>query len=33
MARVLSTTRVDREGDETKAVETVPISEAMNDMG
>jgi hypothetical protein len=29
MARVRSTARVDREGDETEAVETVPISEAM----
>jgi hypothetical protein len=33
MARVRSTTRVDREGDETKAVETVPISEAMKRSG
>jgi hypothetical protein len=29
MARVRSTARVDREGDETEATETVPISEAM----
>jgi hypothetical protein len=29
MARVSSTARVDREGDETEAAETVPISEAM----
>jgi hypothetical protein len=29
MARVRSTARVDREGDETEAAETVPISEAM----
>jgi hypothetical protein len=29
MARVRSTTRVDRDGDETEAAETVPISEAM----
>jgi hypothetical protein len=29
MARVRSTARVDRDGDETEAVETVPISEAM----
>jgi hypothetical protein len=29
MARVRSTARVDREGDETEVVETVPISEAM----
>jgi hypothetical protein len=29
MARVRSTTRVDREGDETEATETVPISEEM----
>jgi hypothetical protein len=29
MARVRSVARVDREGDETEAVETVPISEAM----
>jgi hypothetical protein len=28
MARVRSTTRVDREGDEIEATETVPISEA-----
>jgi hypothetical protein len=33
MARVRSTTRVDREGDETEAVETVPISEAMKRSG
>jgi hypothetical protein len=33
MARVRSTARVDREGDETKAVETVPISEAMKRSG
>jgi hypothetical protein len=29
MARVRSTARVDREGDETEAADTVPISEAM----
>jgi hypothetical protein len=29
MARVRCTARVDREGDETEAAETVPISEAM----
>ena len=29
MARVRSTSRVDREGDETEAAETVSISEAM----
>jgi hypothetical protein len=29
MARVRSTARVDREGDETKAADTIPISEAM----
>jgi hypothetical protein len=29
MARVRSTARIDREGDETEATETVPISEAM----
>jgi hypothetical protein len=33
MARVRSTARVDREGDETKAAETVPISEAMKRSG
>jgi hypothetical protein len=33
MARVRSTTRVDREGDETEAVETIPISEAMKRSG
>jgi hypothetical protein len=33
MARVCSTARVDREGDETEAVETVPISEAMKRSG
>jgi hypothetical protein len=33
MARVRSTTRVDREGDETEATETVPISEAMKRSG
>jgi hypothetical protein len=33
MARVRSTARVDREGDETEAVETVPISEAMRRSG
>jgi hypothetical protein len=33
MARVRSTARVDREGDETKATETVPISEAMKRAG
>jgi hypothetical protein len=33
MARVRSTARVDREGDETKATETVPISEAMKRSG
>jgi hypothetical protein len=33
MARVRSTTRVDREGGETEAVETVPISEAMKRSG
>jgi hypothetical protein len=33
MARVRSTTRVDREGDETKATETVPISKAMKRSG
>jgi hypothetical protein len=33
MARVRSTVRVDREGDETKATETVPISEAMKRYG
>jgi hypothetical protein len=32
MARVRSTARVDREGDETEAVETVPISEAPEDI-
>ena len=33
MVRVRSTARVDREGDETEAVETVPISEAMKRSG
>jgi hypothetical protein len=33
MARVRSTTRVDREGDDTEATETVPISEAMKRSG
>jgi hypothetical protein len=33
MARVRSTARVDREGDETEATETVPISEAMKHSG
>jgi hypothetical protein len=33
MARVHSTARVDREGDETEATETVPISEAMRRSG
>ena len=33
MARVRSTARVDREGDKTEAVETVPISEAMKRSG
>jgi hypothetical protein len=33
MARVRSTARVDREGDETEATETVPISEAMKRFG
>jgi hypothetical protein len=33
MARVRSTARVDREGDETEASETVPISEAMQRSG
>jgi hypothetical protein len=33
MARVRSTTRVERDGDETEAVETVPISEAMRRSG
>jgi hypothetical protein len=33
MARVCSTTRVDCEGDETEATETVPISEAMKRSG
>jgi hypothetical protein len=33
MARVCSTARVDREGDETEAAETVPISEAMKRSG
>jgi hypothetical protein len=33
MARVSSTARVDREGDETEATETVPISEAMKRSG
>jgi hypothetical protein len=33
MARVRSTARVDREGDETEGAETVPISEAMKRSG
>jgi hypothetical protein len=33
MARIRSTARVDREGDEAEAVETVPISEAMKRSG
>jgi hypothetical protein len=33
MARVRSTSRVNREGDETEATETVPISEAMKRSG
>ena len=33
MARVCYTARVDREGDETEATETVPISEAMKQSG
>jgi hypothetical protein len=33
MARVRSTARVDREGDETEAADTVPISEAMKRSG
>jgi hypothetical protein len=33
MARVRSTARVDREGDETEATETVPISKAMKRSG
>ena len=33
MARVRSTARVEREGDEAKAMETVPISEAMKRSG
>jgi hypothetical protein len=33
MARVRSTARVDREGDETEATEIVPISEAMKRSG
>jgi hypothetical protein len=33
MARVCSTARVEREGDETEATETVPISEAMRRSG
>jgi hypothetical protein len=33
MARVCSTARVDREGDDTEATETVPISEAMKRSG
>jgi hypothetical protein len=33
MARVRSTARVDRDGDETEAVETVPISKAMKRSG
>jgi hypothetical protein len=33
MARVCSTARIDREGDETEATKTVPISEAMRQSG
>jgi hypothetical protein len=33
MVRVRSTARVDREGDKTEAVETVPISEAIKRFG
>jgi hypothetical protein len=33
MARVRSTARAEREGDEAEAVETVPISEAMRRSG
>jgi hypothetical protein len=33
MVRVRSTARIDREGDETEATETVPISEAMKRSG
>ena len=33
MARLRSTTRVEREGDEAEALETVPISEAMRRSG
>jgi hypothetical protein len=33
MARVRSTARVNREGDETEAADTVPISEAMKRSG
>jgi hypothetical protein len=33
MARVRSTTRVERDGDETEAAETVPISKAMRRSG
>jgi hypothetical protein len=33
MARVRSTARVERDGDETEATETVPISEAMRRSG
>jgi hypothetical protein len=33
MARVRSTTRVSREGDETEAAETTPISEVMKQSG
>jgi hypothetical protein len=33
MARIRSTTRVERDGDEAEAVETVPISEAMRRSG
>jgi hypothetical protein len=29
MARIHSTARVERDGDETEAIDTVPISEAM----
>jgi hypothetical protein len=33
MARISSTARVERDGDETEAIETVPISEAMRRSG
>jgi hypothetical protein len=33
MARIRSTSRVERDGDETESVETVPISEAMRRSG